>query len=273
MQHSDIVAEGSTETTHRLRSQADLRNQDDRTLSPLQHSPHCLEVHQRLAAAGHAEEQGSGARRQSFDLGKRCPLVRRERGGWSNGRAAGERIAHQLRLPHPGQAALDQPPNHGIGEPHLLREMAHRGPASQRFQRLVQLPLLGPALEQRIAFDESWPFTSQRKRAFGQASRVGIRGLNPESDGLHPAEPLDHVPEWPTERSGSGLDRTFSAALLQPGHHLTGQTAEAVTAILPERDDDLGFAPHAGGQNGLERQAQRCSVVPGHPFGSSEECW
>ena len=75
MQHRHLVAEGAAEPAHRLRREPDLGNQHDGAAPRGQHPAHRLEVDQRLAAAGDAEEQRALARVQRLDRGEGRLLI------------------------------------------------------------------------------------------------------------------------------------------------------------------------------------------------------
>ena len=63
VQHRDLVAEHGAKAIDRLRRERDLRHEDDRRLSLLEHdAPQQLDVDERFSAAGHAVEQEHVAR-------------------------------------------------------------------------------------------------------------------------------------------------------------------------------------------------------------------
>ena len=146
MQHGHLIAERTAEPAHGLGRQADLGHEDDRAPAGGEGPAHRLEVDQRLAAPGHAEEHGPVAGAQRLDRGERRLLVGSQGRRRGDRRKIGERIAQPLGPADPHQAAPLQRTQHGDGEAELPGDVADQRAPAELFQRLVQPALLaGPA--------------------------------------------------------------------------------------------------------------------------------
>ena len=108
-----------------------------------QHPPHRLEIDQRLAAAGDAEEHGAVARLQRLDRppAPACWSPVSVVGGGTAGKSANG-IAHPLRLldPRPARAA-PRAREHAGGEAELVHHVPHRA----RCRRAPRAPRRGGA--------------------------------------------------------------------------------------------------------------------------------
>ena len=102
-----------------------------------------LEVHQRLAAAGDAEEQRALARRERLDRRERAaadPRVSASGGGVPASPAKGSRARSTSSMPRQS-ARRPAPRISARAEPELGPQVRHRGAAAQLLQRLVERAL------------------------------------------------------------------------------------------------------------------------------------
>ena len=187
-----------------------------------QHPANRLQVDQRLAAAGHPEEQGGAARLKPLDRRQRLGLWRGERVGRGHRGHVGERVAHPLHALDPREPLRREARDHRLGEPELVHHVPYLGVATQGFQRFVEAAALAAPAEQGVPLQQGRRLAREHHHALRRHRRLGIGRHHPELHRPDPREPAQCIPERAAELAGRAGHRGFPALLLEPVEHLAG---------------------------------------------------
>ena len=269
VQHRDRVAEHPAHPGHGLGRERDLRDQHDRPATTRHLDPHGIQIHQRLSAARHAEEERGASRREAFDRPDGCALgFGRLRRGLSGHIA--ERIAQRGPLLDARYAALHQTPHHRGGQPEPGPQVADVRLAPERIQRLVGGPLfLGPS-EDLVSLEQGGqrPREPQDGDGTGLGAKTWWFGL--QRHGAGSGETLQHVPHRPPERSrqrggGRAPAGTFQCLDHRPADPPARRSGIAQLRHQPRRP------PKRWREHRSKGEPERGGVVARHPSRELEQ--